>query len=294
MPNHITNILKISGNQSKIEECLKAISSIQKDEQGNEHHLLIDFQKIVPRPASLDITSGGKVSEAMALIKNDDDYFKSMLEYPWVKHEGLKSVEEIKEHYKRTLTSEEIEEGRKAIHNEKEYGCRDWYDWSCNNWGTKWNAYDQFSSDFGKISFDTAWSTPFPVIQKLAQKYPELDFEVEFADEDIGNNCGAYKFQNGMLVGEYLPKGLDADRFACEIKGMDFLEFTLNNIEYWNAKQVVSNTIVIIELLEEGYEDEIAENLDNNNDKAAIEEVLKIAVDNEHYELAEKLKGMLG
>ena len=49
-----------------------------------------------------------------------------------------------------------------------------WYDWRITNWGTKWDAdldglADTLSQDESSLSlsFDTAWSPPIGVYQKL-------------------------------------------------------------------------------------------------------------------------------
>ena len=36
----------------------------------------------------------------------------------------------------------------------------------------------------------TAWSAPIPVIKKLSEMYPNIELTLEFADEDLGQNCG--------------------------------------------------------------------------------------------------------
>jgi hypothetical protein len=50
-------------------------------------------------------------------------------------------------------------------------GIPNWYDWNCENWGTKWNAYAQSiieqDDDMLQLRFDTAWSPPTPVIEAL-------------------------------------------------------------------------------------------------------------------------------
>lgn len=67
----------------------------------------------------------------------------------------------------------------------------DWYNWRIKNWGTKWGAYDgyciQDTTTFTFV-FSTAWSVATPIIDKL----PLLgfDFEVLYANEDLGANCG--------------------------------------------------------------------------------------------------------
>lgn len=56
-------------------------------------------------------------------------------------------------------------------------GRPNWYDWQCDNWGTKWNAYSQSLLERDtytvKIQFDTAWSPPTPVIEALEKLIEE-------------------------------------------------------------------------------------------------------------------------
>lgn len=52
MPNHITNRLELVGDQSKINKLLEAVR------YDNEPIGTLDFNKIIPMPKSLDITSG--------------------------------------------------------------------------------------------------------------------------------------------------------------------------------------------------------------------------------------------
>lgn len=68
-----------------------------------------------------------------------------------------------------------------------------WYYWNRENWGTKWNAYST-ERDGNTITFDTAWASPIPVMEKLHDicvKYHVL-CEVTYADEDAGYNTGHY------------------------------------------------------------------------------------------------------
>lgn len=85
--------------------------------------------------------------------------------------------------------------------NYKKYGYYDWYDWSWDHWGTKWNAYDQYPEGC-RLSFHTAWSTPEPVIKRLSEMFPDVEITVEYADEDIGSNCGTYCYLAGNKESE--------------------------------------------------------------------------------------------
>lgn len=99
-----------------------------------------------------------------------------------------------------------------------------WLDWSINNWGTKWNAYDtkieEIAGGTVTLRFDTAWSHPFPVIEALSVKCPAHEFEVAYADEDLGHNLGKYSIKNGErtdLLG--IEEGTDAATdFAAQLK----------------------------------------------------------------------------
>lgn len=58
------------------------------------------------------------------------------------------------------------------------------YDWCVKNRGTKWNFCETvLCKETEKklvYSFDTAWSPPIPVIQKMAERFPELRFKLNY------------------------------------------------------------------------------------------------------------------
>jgi len=71
----------------------------------------------------------------------------------------------------------------------------DWYAWRNKYWGTKWGAYDCYTTTTDTtviFIFETAWSLAYPVITKL----PLLGykFDIRWADEDWGSNCGKITF----------------------------------------------------------------------------------------------------
>lgn len=195
MPNHITNILRIDGDAERVAACIAAISTEKTAEQPAR---FMDFNKIIPRPAELDISSGGLV----IFLENQ---FTERNPVSQLKADILKADEA------------QIENLCQGIRNLKKFGSATWYGWSCENWGTKWNAYDQTEIDSG-IQFDTAWSTPDPIFHKLSTSWPDLTFTVEYADEDIGSNCGKVIYRNGES--ELCDIG-DADEFARRVKGYD-------------------------------------------------------------------------
>lgn len=87
-----------------------------------------------------------------------------------------------------------IYQGDLGPKEKEKYGENNWYDWNCNNWGTKWNSYSCQVLDNNIVEFKTAWSAPYPVIEALSSQYPELKIIHEYADEDMGYNCGIVIF----------------------------------------------------------------------------------------------------
>ena len=217
MLNHVTNVLKINGTQAEVDEVKKAIST---NKDGEER--AIDFNKIIPMPGTMNITSGTSVDFMLATLmfteKGDDSKLRAMMNYPWVKAEELDTPEKLAE-YLTEQHSDALGEAKIALKNLEEYGTKDWYDWSIQNWGTKWNAYDT-SEEGDTIIFDTAWSTPAPVIQALSEMFPKVKFELSYADEDFGYNCGKVTYLNGAEIEVNIPKGgtKKALKIAAEIK----------------------------------------------------------------------------
>ena len=70
-----------------------------------------------------------------------------------------------------------------------------WYHWCVDNWGTKWepDMHGNEMSDYDslEITFNTAWSPPEGVVEKLREKFPELSFQC-FYDEPGCEIAGYY------------------------------------------------------------------------------------------------------
>lgn len=184
MPNWVTNKLSIRGTDNQIEQIL---SEIAEKENEEPHRSLIDFNNIIPMPADLNVESSSRGHKGLEYIT------------------GLSQSETKKSVCKTwdNLTQEEKNNylllGAKYLTNTMRYGYPTWYEWCIHNWGTKWNACNASKSG-NIIFFNTAWSTPEPIIEALSVKYPDVTFEVEYADEDAGNNVGSYSYKSGKQI----------------------------------------------------------------------------------------------
>lgn len=114
---------------------------------------------------------------------------------------------------------EDIYRGDVGPNEMLKYGDKNWYEWSIIHWGTKWNAYD-FKSDErnpNPVIFSTAWDAPYEIYKALAKKFKNIIFNVLYADEDIGCNCGVIDYYRGcyFITRPYsLKEGIE---FACRV-----------------------------------------------------------------------------
>ena len=54
-----------------------------------------------------------------------------------------------------------------------------WYNWRCQNWGTKWDCYDLSVEEDEmpnglELQFNTAWSPPEEIAQAIKEQYPDI------------------------------------------------------------------------------------------------------------------------
>lgn len=155
MPNWCTNSLVAK------KKVLRPL--LTKDDEGNYN---VDFNNLVPCPAIL-----------MKTISGGDSYWDSST--PEDPH----------------ARTEMTEADKKFLRDS--FGATNWYDWCNNNWMTKWNAHDTYVEGFDYADdeeelccdFETAWSPPMPVIEKLASMFPAETFSMEYYDEGGAFSC---------------------------------------------------------------------------------------------------------
>lgn len=231
MPNHVKNKIIFSGDQQKINGLLERI---QNDERGFG---TIDFNKIIPMPESLHIDAGSTETEAInnyltAVNPVTPDYKMPKMEVP----EFILLLKRMNQHkgfggYNPNLSDSLIKAnmvvlGEKYVTNFQNHGATTWYDWSIENWGSKWESYRDEPFQDNTISYCTAWSRVMPVITKLAEMAPELDIEYQWADEDLGNNVGFAEFSGGELINDCFhdPWSNKAYELCAEIWDIDLVE----------------------------------------------------------------------
>jgi len=152
MPNWIINHLIVKGDLERIRELLDAIKS---------EYQPLDFNRIISSPEA---------------IRHIGLEFSPGTPEP-------RSVYFIDDLHSRPLTAEEQRELEKV-------GYRCSRDWCAANWGSDRNAFeveiDASTADlcYVLIKFETAWSPPVRILERLQEMFPDIAFGCEwFAEE---------------------------------------------------------------------------------------------------------------
>ena len=285
MPNHVTNFLTIRAEGELLEKIKSEICSGKGDD-----FTPLDFNKILPRPEDLNITSGSSTDNGLAILAykelGDSRKLTEMLSWHWPKSEGITDVDSLVENMLEKGRAD-MDSARQALNNIINYGHADWYSWSIDKWGTKWNAYS--TEDNGdEIVFQTAWSCPDGVLIALSQQYPDVEFKVRYADEDFGANVGEFTLLNGVETWSNIPD--DGSNEALHL-AMDILN------DEWRVNDCLSD-------IEEdtppsdwsGYEKIMCEfayslsMIDSSYPECVLGHLEKKAIARENYELAALIK----
>lgn len=221
MPNHIQNRLQIIGTSEQAQKVKSFLAG--KYEDGATRTM--DFNNITPMPKgmSVELHSGietwvqictGQISFKSALRQAGKSFgstwqysgFDSMINsmkastaLKTLLGEGGQNVKDMSE--------KDFEVFVQCLKNYREHGHNSWYEWSIKNWGTKWNAYqnpDERDTEF-TIHFQTAWSSPVELMEKMSLNFPDISFLLSYADKDAGSNVGKILIQKGIVKSEEKP-----------------------------------------------------------------------------------------
>lgn len=158
MPENVLNRIKLSGDQSRINELLEAVR-YECCKIGT-----LDFEKLLPIPSSI------------------------------------------------TRDSERL-------------------DWSEKNWGSKWNSYGWGVLQDNTLTFFSANSRVMPVLNALAERFPEVDLSYVWSSEALGEYVGFAEFSGGIMTAEtQLDDGseeafnLASELWKNEFSGIDMQE----------------------------------------------------------------------
>ena len=238
MPNNITNQLIVTANTN--EELQKFLGAIKGDNIMDEEQQAIDFNNIIPMPLALRNTEASSDVEDSIyyyLVKSNQEHLIARI----LRYSSAYNMDRFARHSDEKL-ADMMKVGEQYVDIFNKYGVKDWYDWSIKNWGTKWNAYDSSASMISDTSavvwFDTAWSGVPDIIQKLIEMFPNITFEYQFADEDMGYNCGSGYSDDGEFYFNMLePNSEEAMRTYASCKGYEFENFYQDINGHWHNRE---------------------------------------------------------
>jgi hypothetical protein len=197
MPNHVSNILTLTGNTDQIKQFVKDIQ--KEDGTFDPNKLLSCPEELIATISPAKIVSKEEynlaVEERNKVIENKNENKTEEWMIPY-----LPLTEELSKEYK------------------EKYGFDNWYDWMNYNYGTKWGLYDFVSQDEENIFyFMTAWSPASPFFKQISARYPEVIFLVEFAEP--GNDfIGWEEFMNGEVVSEFTDTFYSEDEETVKLR----------------------------------------------------------------------------
>jgi hypothetical protein len=164
----------------------------------------------------------------------------------------------------------------------------DWYNWRLDNWGTKWNSSEIYVFEEG-FTFNTAWSTPFNLLVGLSKKYPNVEFNIRFADEDFGYNVGEFTLLNGIETELNLPDGgtREALEMAMNIQYGGVDEYFDCNNELFTEDYIENDELnsYILTMIDIAYDNKCYPFEDCEWHKLVLDIVKEKALVDENYEL---------
>ena len=195
MPNWYNNHVSISGNKDQMTAFILAAKTDSAD---------LSFANLFPCPQSLQDAPSGSDEIYYDIVYGN---LEKIAGYGWI-------PDEIKNDRDALLTFVANRHGYHAgkgigiadliKYNLETYGAKNWYDWCCKNWGTKWDidgTGDRHGDEHASYYFDSAWSPPIEAFLKISGDFPGLSFDLEYFEPGMAF-CGRMTIENGEVVDE--------------------------------------------------------------------------------------------
>lgn len=227
MPNHVHNELTFEGKPKRIQQVIKSLIGANG---------LVNFNSIIPMPPSLNINDES-MSESLAYaLEGKQSPYGHRTPQELIDH--IKSKTSDAEFAKAIKTAKIRIANTKKYGYATWYGWSNAYwgtKWNAydQSWTDDLNEalpkykynrkrkdkkataylkrlmkkrlqrwFDQNPDDVKDfyITFNTAWTCPEPIFEKLALNNPDVLIKVRYADEDTGSNCGEFNLKGGHEV----------------------------------------------------------------------------------------------
>ncbi|MBO6229386.1 MAG: hypothetical protein J6O50_02385 [Ruminiclostridium sp.] len=220
MPNYVTNRVVMTGEQSRIDELVRAV---QFPDEGLGS---VDFSKVIRMPPELDIPECTDTHDGFKLYSDFVEVYKIGLGNRPLDPMNIPArAENAFLNYRRGISDRVWTLGRAAYRNYEKYGFKTWLDWRNKMWNTNSEGRRFEPFDNNTFCFETAWSRASPIVEQLSRMFPDVTFQYSWADQDFGNNVGEVELKNGEQVYENIPAAFSKEAYemAADIRGEDLL-----------------------------------------------------------------------
>lgn len=173
MPNWCSNRLTIEAKSDKDAEIL--ISAFKLGDRD------FSFNAIIPRPKELNILQGSVTSLAKEYLLETSIADPKLLERINKRWRSKTKLVHCDDPFSDDIRFGEGYEAflkyvKAVAENISKFGHPNWFGWSMENWGVKWDASSSKLTQKGKVlifEFETAWAPPVPVFEYIAEHFAD-------------------------------------------------------------------------------------------------------------------------
>lgn len=193
MPNYVYNTLKFDCTPERFREIAESLKENPEDPLGK-----VDFNTLIPMPASLHIEYSGRGKEGHEAYK---EFIAQSLSLSEVEKDKLE-----KSYRKRFSKDPETWElGKQYYQNTELYGAPHWWDWAREHWNSPYSAYScrPIQPEDRELEFTTSW-VPVPnILYALSEKYPDVVITYTWYVSAPCCTGGKAVFQGGECIAFY-------------------------------------------------------------------------------------------
>lgn len=224
MPNHVTSYIQVEADSIEVlSEFVEKYSTKHPAKAGRSSDGNLRYRKedgsrwgnvgfLNESTGEFKVRNLDKdVERAWDIVQGVPEGYEIDIDEEWFQFPDFNKIIPMPEH-----SDTFFAEGGLGSAERQKFGQNNWYDWSIENWRTKWNSYSHKLIQSTRwldmkytvtYKFETAWSAVPQLIEMMAKDNPEVSIVYTYADEDMGYNTGEFKYENGEQVYMRQPEG---------------------------------------------------------------------------------------
>ncbi len=190
MANLVSNVLQFDCTPERFQEIAESLKTRPEEPLGD-----VDFDKLIPRPWTMDIEHGSREEKGYEAYKEfakkasllDDD-----------------EKDELEASYRSRFSDdpEVWELGKQYYLDSISKGASNWWDWCWDNWSSPYNAFEccPVKPEDRRLEFTTSWSFVPKIVIAISQKFPDVLITYKWYVRAPGNECGDALVRGGKCI----------------------------------------------------------------------------------------------